>query len=390
MTFATNVPAPHSGPSVRRSASGFTLIELMVVVGIIVLLIGILLPAVSLAYKKAIITRQKADLQSIATALDQYKADFDGNYPSVDADNTGAAVLGKALFGMGDAAHYYRGSVSPDDIGNASYNPGTNPVADNTLQNGGTGLTIPASYNSGTTYSLGQVVVDGSAPTFTQYLQGTGLGLYVSLQNNNTGNSLTTSPNLWWAPFNPFDGKDGPGFRKRLNTLADNNGPHAASGQVYGPYLRTENYHFSGFMILDRYNSPILYFPTQTKSSVSNANGLVALRTVPNVKPWLSVYHDLAYFSRTVTEMQDADFTGYARIAILLGDYNVNGKIDASEPALEPANFVLWSAGPDTTFGPAGANNPGSTTAGDFDKSGANVDQNRRTAAACDDITTFR
>ncbi|HEY1922028.1 MAG TPA: type II secretion system protein, partial [Tepidisphaeraceae bacterium] len=54
----------------------FTLVELLVVIGIIALLAGILLPAVNHMRRSAQITGQKADFQSIGTALEQYKSDF--------------------------------------------------------------------------------------------------------------------------------------------------------------------------------------------------------------------------------------------------------------------------------------------------------------------------
>jgi prepilin-type N-terminal cleavage/methylation domain-containing protein len=63
-----------------KDRKAFTLIELLVVIGIIALLAGILLPAVNLMRKKAMITSEKADFQSIATALEQYRSDF-GDYP---------------------------------------------------------------------------------------------------------------------------------------------------------------------------------------------------------------------------------------------------------------------------------------------------------------------
>jgi len=59
MTSATSP----SKPSATRS--GFTLVEILVVIGIIVVLAGILLPTVLKAYRQAGKTRAAADLQTI-------------------------------------------------------------------------------------------------------------------------------------------------------------------------------------------------------------------------------------------------------------------------------------------------------------------------------------
>src|ERR1700728_2158177 len=62
------------------SRTGFTMVELIVVIGMIAILAGLLLPAVNHMRISALITGQKADFQTIASALEQYKADF-GDYP---------------------------------------------------------------------------------------------------------------------------------------------------------------------------------------------------------------------------------------------------------------------------------------------------------------------
>lgn len=54
----------------RRKA--FTLVELLVVVGILVLLIGILMPSATAAHRNAIRTRMRADIAAIEFGLEAH------------------------------------------------------------------------------------------------------------------------------------------------------------------------------------------------------------------------------------------------------------------------------------------------------------------------------
>jgi prepilin-type N-terminal cleavage/methylation domain-containing protein len=97
-----------------NSRKAFTLVELLVVMGIIAILAGLLLPVVSKMRRSASIMGEKADFVSISSALDQYKEDF-GDYPRNDilprfATNPGATppvlapihlTLAAALLGAG-------------------------------------------------------------------------------------------------------------------------------------------------------------------------------------------------------------------------------------------------------------------------------------------------
>ena len=67
----------------HRSARGFTLIEIMVVVVIICLLAAVILPNVFGNVGKAQRTKAKSDIQAIESALTMYKLD-NFKYPSTD------------------------------------------------------------------------------------------------------------------------------------------------------------------------------------------------------------------------------------------------------------------------------------------------------------------
>ncbi len=93
----------------RNSLTGFTLVELLIVLAIVAMLIGLLMPALGQIRKYAGTVKQKAQIGSIEIALSLYKNDF-GQYPpshgysSVPGFNndytyTGAQTLAEAMVG---------------------------------------------------------------------------------------------------------------------------------------------------------------------------------------------------------------------------------------------------------------------------------------------------
>lgn len=72
----------HRHPRVpRRSVAGFTIVELLVVIGVVVILIGVLLPALAGARKAGHNTVCLGNLRSIAMGLTIYANDHDSLYP---------------------------------------------------------------------------------------------------------------------------------------------------------------------------------------------------------------------------------------------------------------------------------------------------------------------
>jgi prepilin-type N-terminal cleavage/methylation domain-containing protein len=78
------------------NARGFTLVELLVVIGIIALLAGLAIPLIMRAYGSAERTRIAGDLQAIATALQAYHDDH-GDYPRPTGTQPGSQILAWAL-----------------------------------------------------------------------------------------------------------------------------------------------------------------------------------------------------------------------------------------------------------------------------------------------------
>ena len=291
----------NQGSAARRA---FTLVELLVVIGIIVLLVGLATPMITRAWKAGDRAATFADLQAIATALEAYRQDH-GDYPRVRQETgisnsatrpnppTGAQILCQALIGPA---------------------PATEP----------------------------------GAPANQRAIQ---------------------------------DGVEGPGFRVR------------AQGRVFGPYLPASKFKIGDpanlntplstpapgrwllATILDRYNKPILYFP----ASPAKPNIRVAGSPPPFVgQSELSMYDQSDNFiTGSFTPFDTNGGNAMRKMRQMLGDINNNGYLDNGESEAYTGPFILWSSGPDETFGPA----PGPT---------GTPAEIRKAVDKSDDITNFR
>ncbi len=84
-------------PRTSRVRSGFTLVELLVVITIIIILMGLLTPVVINALAKAKETRIQTEIGMIDGAIKTYKGNF-GAYPPSDFSNIGTASISGTSF----------------------------------------------------------------------------------------------------------------------------------------------------------------------------------------------------------------------------------------------------------------------------------------------------
>src|SRR5260221_13290313 len=80
----------------RQFRSGFTLVELLTVIGIIALLISILVPTIARSRRQAFRVQTGMDLNTITQALEAYRQQT-GNYPTVTGTQDGSAGMFSTL-----------------------------------------------------------------------------------------------------------------------------------------------------------------------------------------------------------------------------------------------------------------------------------------------------
>jgi len=334
----------------QRRASAFTLIEVMAVIGILVLVIAIVLPALASARKSARRTAISSQLQTITTALTAYEQDFKALPPLVLPDPTDPQGLAGSPLYIGALGLYLEG---PGGAGVPSKFVGTYSV-----------VTAPK-YDPLKAYRRGDCVSVSTTE-------------FIALRDDSGPGKSPQGNAEYWAPFPYTDGVDGFGIP-------------GAGGKTWGPYIQPEKLKMRGAAILDIEDNPIAYFPAlpvknnvhvdvpdQTGSGTGAIGGYVDFAPSRKQQPQYNVFANYPLFvwtspptGETIKSDRNKALT---RIRALMGDLNDNGKIDPGETAVDE-RFLLWSAGLDGNYGPA------------LDPQTKKATE--ATVRKCDDITNF-
>jgi prepilin-type N-terminal cleavage/methylation domain-containing protein len=97
----------------KQRRDGFTIVELLVVIGIILVVVSLLIPVVNAAKRQAYRARAAHDIQAICMAIESYHRDM-GYYPSVTTTGlNGTGIGNQTSDGNGDSRG--AGSSGPND-----------------------------------------------------------------------------------------------------------------------------------------------------------------------------------------------------------------------------------------------------------------------------------
>lgn len=127
----------------KKRTRGFTLMELLITMGIIVLLMGVGVVSYTQTNKKARDSKRKADIESIRSALELYRTD-QGQYPTLTVDPGRGNCIDPSQTSIISGAVTYIATLPTDPTDN-----GTNSSCYTYTLNSPTSYLITCSFESG-------------------------------------------------------------------------------------------------------------------------------------------------------------------------------------------------------------------------------------------------
>jgi len=300
--------------TIRRSAAGFTLVELIVVIGIISLLIGLLLAAIAKAREAEPRAQTKAEIGQLGVAIEQFKSTYDVKYiPS------GLVLTTQGNFTPAVPAY----AESRDFIAKVW------PKA------GATFFQLPPATDQVTGQPIPHLLLDGNMVLV--FLLG---GIPPGPDPSNS-ESFTTAPppGTFGYPFPPYFKGNHSGFYNTATApLNQNNGYAAVSGdQAKGPFFDFKADRLKGGNYYDPYGYPYIYLSSKNGNDYNVFGNAFGQQLPP---PYV----------RIPTYQPNGGWGPGSGVAPFVG---LDGKF------INPNGFQIISAGKDKQFGRGGVFDPG-------------------------------
>lgn len=304
--------------------NGFTIVELLTVMAVIALLIGLLVPALSMVKDRAKDIQQRAQFHAINSGLEMFKADF-GGYPESNDNQIGTVSSPQKV---NDPRPYAGANKLAEAIVGYDY-LGFHPNSDFRADGANTitdklGNTI----NNQVVYHPDYDVADWE--TMDENIQAR-KGPYVDLENANAFRMDEVYAS------SVFPG--GSGFVDAF-TLA---------GQTRYPLVLCDVYSKKRSGVGGKKTgTPILYFRARTNFSIQNSN------VAADIEKSIYYYWDndkILSLGMPDTGIAHNILSVPADTLIKFDDMIINKNVQAVRRPYRAGTYILWSAGKDGSFG---------------------------------------
>ena len=321
-------------PDPRRRHPAFTLTELLVVIGILVLLFGLLAPTLIRALGTASRTKVAAELAGISTSLEAYRTDF-GDYPRfgqnpanpLDANSAGergARLLARALVGP-----------APANDPNIDHDPSS--------YSGSEVQDKVRSYLAACAGAFQDGLGDNAQPFgFKQDRQ--------VLVRPDSGGTQTPVRSITGKSYQPYLDPERFAVRE-LPESAPSPDPEGLGTWITGGFRYGPN-----AVLLDSVSDkPILYYPANPRPAPPTSTGGLAAEVKPGDagRPRFNTFDGynladkvgLLRYADPETDAEKRRTNGETYLAEMLGDADGDGSIEAGETLVATGPFLLIASG---------------------------------------------